>query len=434
MNTYIYPKSVELFNRAKKVIPRGVYGHLGMTYLTPNDAYPIFGEHAQGAYFWDVDGNKFIDYMCAFGPNILGYNDPDVEAAALESLKKGHCTTKPTVKLIEFAELLVDTIDMADWAMFAKNGNDVTSIALHIARTATGRRKQILVKGSYHGSAPWAQTPDKAGINPVDTADNIYVDWNDIGQIEAAIRDNPGEIACFMSTPYYHPARAPDNVMPAEGYWQKIRKLCTDNGIVLIIDDVRCCFRMDTGGSDKYFGFKADLLCICKALANGWNVAALCGTDALRDASEAAFYTGSFWLSSAPFAAGIACINKIKKINAIDHMYKIGKLYTDGLVELAKSYGFNLLAMGHPSLFFLRHDLGNTELSASMHRFFIAECVKRGVYLTNYNNMFTCYAMTEEDVKFSLEVADEAYKVVKASNLDQGLLQKYSRTPQWYPQ
>jgi len=352
--------------------------------------------------------------MCAFGPNILGYNDPDVDAAASECLKKGNCTTKPTVKLVEFAELMVDTVDMADWALFAKNGNDVTSVATLIARAATGRRKQILIKGSYHGASPWAQTPGRAGIGAADTGENIYVDWNNIEQFEQAISNNPGEIACFMSTPYWHPVLA-DNLMPAEGYWQKIRKLCADNGIVLIIDDIRCGFRMDVGGSDKYFGFKADLECFCKSLANGWNISALCGTDALKKTAESVFYTGSYWLSAVPFAAGIACIQKIKKTNAIDQMHKIGKQYTEGLVEIAKSYGFKMIASGHPSLFYLRHDMPDAKLSSKVHEIFVSECVKRGVYLTSFHNMFTCSAMTEEDVKFSLSVADDAYKVVKSS-------------------
>jgi glutamate-1-semialdehyde 2,1-aminomutase len=413
MNTYSYSKNIELLNRAKQVIPNGIYGHLSQKYLIPNEAYPFFGQRASGAYFWDVDGNKFLDYMCAFGPNILGHNDPDVDNAAWECLKQGDCTTKPSVKMVEFAELLVDTIDMADWALFAKNGSDVTAVSTLIARHATGRRKQIMVKGSYHAHSPWAQSLTNKGISHADVADNIYVGWNDISQIEKAIQDNKGEVACLMATPYYHPNNA-DNEYPTEGYWQAVRKLCDDNGIVLIIDDIRCGFRMDMGGTDKYFGFKADLLCLCKTLANGWAVSSICGIDSLKESAESVFYTGSYWTSSAAFAAGIACINKLKRTNAIDHMERIGKLYTEGLVDLAKSHNYKLIASGHPSLFYLRHDLGDSELSSKMHQQFIAECVRRGVYLTSYHNMFTSYTMTEEDVKFSLDVADEAYRIVKA--------------------
>ena len=131
-----HTKSRELFARAVKVIPGGVYGHLGPAEgcFMPVNAYPLFSSRAQGAYFWDVDGNRYIDYMCAYGPNILGYNDKDVDAAALAQLEMGNCVTSPTSKMIDLAELLVDTVEMADWAFFCKNGGDTTMFACMIAR------------------------------------------------------------------------------------------------------------------------------------------------------------------------------------------------------------------------------------------------------------------------------------------------------------
>lgn len=408
MNTYKYDKSAELFARAKKVIPNGIYGHLGTTHSTPLECYPIFSDHAKGAYFWDVDNNKFIDYMCAYGPNVLGYNDDDVNAAALAQLEKENAVSVPSPKMIEFAELMVDTVDMADWAFFAKNGGDVTNYAYMVAKAATGRKKVILVRGNYHGVSPWMKAVGAPGTVKDEQANNIYVDWNNVEQVEQAIKDNPGEIACFMSTPYYHPAFA-TNIMPEEGYWQKIRKLCTDNGIVLAIDDVRCGFRLDLAGSDKYFGFKADLMCFCKSLANGWNVSALCGIDALKDAAENVYYTGSYWLSAAPFAAGIATIKKLKELDGANYMLAMGKRYTNGLSRLAVSYGYNLEASGAPSLFYVK-----LNDSKEINETWIAECVRRGVFMTNFHNHFTCCAMTEKDVDDSLEVVDEAFKAIKA--------------------
>ncbi|MBR4074956.1 MAG: aminotransferase class III-fold pyridoxal phosphate-dependent enzyme, partial [Firmicutes bacterium] len=133
---YTYPNSQSQFLRAAKVIPSGVYGHLGPAEgcFIPIEAYPLFGERAQGSYVWDIDGHRFIDYMCAYGPNILGYNDPDVDEAARKQREKGDCMTSPSTVMIDFAELLVDTVASADWAFFAKNGNDVTSMAVMAAR------------------------------------------------------------------------------------------------------------------------------------------------------------------------------------------------------------------------------------------------------------------------------------------------------------
>jgi glutamate-1-semialdehyde 2,1-aminomutase len=411
MNTYHYQKSQELFKRATKVIPAGVYGHLGPaeSCFTPINAYPLFSKEAKGAYFWDVDGNRFIDYMCAYGPNVLGYNDEEVDAAVQAQAKLGNCVTSPMPIMIDLAELMVDTVEMADWAFFAKNGGDVTSFSLMIARAATGRKKVILVRGNYHGVAPWTQKAGYPGIAEEDVQNNIYVDWNNFEQVERVVKENPGQIACFMSTPYWHPVFA-DNILPEEGYWQKIRKLCTDNGIVLAIDDVRCGFRLDMKGSDHYYGFKADLMCFCKAIANGWNVSCLCGTDALKEAAASVMYTGSYWMSAIPFAAGIACINKLKRIDGAKYMLSMGEKLTTGLRDIGKSHGFNLVISGEPSMWFMRIADDNSLL---LHQQWISECVRRGAYFTNHHNLFINCALTEEDINLTLEIADEAFNVVR---------------------
>jgi len=139
---YTFDKSMELIRRAMNVIPAGIYGHLGPAEgcHIPIDAYPKYCDRAKGSYFWDVDGNRFIDYMCAYGPNILGYNDPDVDEAAARQREKGDCTTAPSPVMIDFADLMVDTVKSADWAFFAKNGNDVTSLAVMTARAHTRRK------------------------------------------------------------------------------------------------------------------------------------------------------------------------------------------------------------------------------------------------------------------------------------------------------
>ncbi len=406
-----YPKSREAFIRAAKVIPSGVYGHLGPAEgcFIPVEAFPLFSQKAQGTYFWDVDGNRFIDYMCAYGPNILGYNDPEIEEAAAKQREKGDCTTSPSTVMIDFAELLVDTVKSADWAFFAKNGNDVTTMAVMASRAYTRRKKIVFFKGYYHGIAPWTQKIDYAGIIPEDVANNIYVDWNDIEALEEVFNDNKGEIAAVIGQPYMHGNFA-DNEMPLEGFWQKVRKLCTDNGTVLIIDDVRAGFRLDIHGSDHYFGFEADLICFCKALANGYNVSALCGKDFLKNTISSMSYTGSYWLSAVPFAAGIACIEKMKRININDTLNKKGQLLKDGLVDTARKHGFDLRVTGALALPYLR--LADDD-SLIIHQAWIAECVKRGVFFTNHHNHFINAAMSEEDIKETIDVANEAFEAIK---------------------
>lgn len=406
-----FTKSREMFNRAFKVIPSGIYGHQGPSegcYI-PNDAFPLYSSKAQGTYFWDLDGNKYIDYMCGYGPNVLGYCDPDVDAAALEQLKKENCVTIPSSVMVDFAELLVDTVACADWAFFAKNGNDVTSLAVITARAATHRKKIVFFNGYYHGVSPWTQKLDYPGILEEEVCNNIYVPWNDYAALERVFNENKGEIAGIIAQPYMH-GNFVDNEFPADGFWQKVRKLCDDNGTVLIVDDVRAGFRLDLAGSDHYFGFKADLICFCKALANGYNVSALCGRADLKDVVSSITYTGSYWMSAVPFAAGIACINKLKKINAPALFKEKGEKLTSGLVAAAKEHGFHLKATGAPALFYLRTA---DDDSLMLHQEFIAEMVKRGVFLTSHHNHFINASLSDEDINRTIEIAEEAFKVVR---------------------
>ena len=406
-----YTKSREFFARAANVIPSGIYGHQGPAEgcYVPIEAFPFFSEKAKGSYIWDVDGNRFIDYMCAYGPNILGYNDPDVDEAAAKQREKGDCITFPSTKMIEFAELLVDTVASAEWAFFAKNGNDVTTMAIMASRAYTKRKKIIFFKGYYHGVSPWTQKIDYSGIIEEDVCNNIYLDWNDFNAVEEAFEKYKGQIAAVISQPYMH-GNFKDNEMPAKDFWQKVRKICTENGTVLVVDDVRAGFRMDIAGSDHYFGFEADLICFCKALANGYNVSALCGKEFLKSTVSGMSYTGSYWLSAVPFAAGIACINKLKKIDAPKILIEKGAKLKNGLIEAGKKYGYDLRVTGLESLFYLRIADDPTLM---LHQEWIAECVKQGVFFTNHHNHFINASLTDADIKETIEIADEAFSVIK---------------------
>ena len=406
-----YDKSREAFSRAMKVIPSGIYGHQGPAEgcYTPVEAFPFFSSKAQGTYLWDLDGNRFIDYMCAYGPNILGYNDPDVDEAARRQREIGDCTTLPSTKMIEFAELLVDTVACADWAFFAKNGNDVTTLAVMAARAHTHRKKIVFFRGYYHGVAPWTQKIDYPGVIEEDVMHNIYVPWNDIEALKQVFHENRGQIAAVIGQPYMH-GNFMDNELPAKGFWQAVRKLCTDSGTVLIVDDVRAGFRLDMAGSDHYFGFEADLICFCKALANGYNVSALCGKEFLKNTVSGMSYTGSYWLSAVPFAAGIACINKMKAMDLPKLLIEKGAKLKEGLTSAAEKYGFDLRVTGVPSLFYLRIADDPTLM---LHQEWVAECVKRGVFFTNHHNHFINAALTDEDIKETVDIANEAFAVIR---------------------
>lgn len=407
---YSHEKSRAWFDRALNVIPSGIYGHLGPSegLFLPLEKWPLISSKAKGTYFWDMDGNRYLDLMCAYGPNVLGYGDPDVDRAAMEQLMAGNCTTAPSYKMVECAELLTDTVACADWAFFMKNGTDATTFGVLTARAATGRKKTIFLRGYYHGNQPWAMKADYPGILPEEVANNIVVPWFDIPALESAWDQAKGDVAALIAQPYDH-GNFYDNRCASKEYWAQVREFCTKHGIVLIIDDVRAGFRLDLQGSDHYYGFQADIICFCKALANGYNMSAACGVESLRAAASSLSYTGSYWMSAEPFAACIACINKMKALDTPTMFRSIGTKLTEGLREAGKAHGFDLVVSGEPALFYLR--IANDD-SLVLHQEWVAECVSRGLFITSHHNHFINAAITDEDVALAIDIADDAFGVV----------------------
>ncbi|WP_062306387.1 aminotransferase class III-fold pyridoxal phosphate-dependent enzyme [Demequina subtropica] len=409
---FTYAKSLEAFDRARRVIPAGIPGHQGPTegcYI-PRDAFPLFSSRAEGTRFWDLDGNEYLDYMCGYGPNVLGYGDPVVDEAARRQAALEDVVTIPSTVMVDLAELLVDTVASADWAFFAKNGGDTTTLAVMTARAATMRKKVVFVKGYYHGVAPWTQKLDYPGVLEEDIAHNLSVPWNDLGALEALLREHRGEVAAFISTPYMH-GNFVDNELPAPGYWEGVRRLCDEHGVVLIMDDVRAGWRLDLAGSDHHYGIEADLLCFCKAIGNGYNLAALTGRESLRETVASLTYTGSYWMSAVPFAASIATITRLKELDAPAMFRSLGTELTSGLVEAASGHGLTLVASGEPALFYLR--LADDD-SLMLHQRWVAECVRRGVWFTSHHNHFLNAALTRGDIRRTIEIADEAFGIVAA--------------------
>lgn len=426
MRLYEQTESRKFHERAKKVIPGsplcpegGMYGHYSVS--VPARGNPIYFSRAEGAHFWDVDGNEYIDYMCAYGPMILGYNHPGVDEAARDQYRRGNTVSLAAPVMVELAETLVGMVSIADWAVFAKNGADPTNLAVMVARAETGRKKIVMFEGGYHGASAWMQDPGSGGTIEEDTANVLRTNWNDYDGLAKIVGENDGQVAGLISTPYHHPVVF-DNEMPAEGFWQKVQALCNKKGIVLIVDDVRAGFRASLAGSHEYFGFKPDLVCFGKALANGYPISALVGTDALRDAIYRVFFTGTQFFNAAPMAASLATLRELQRLNAPRLMLEKGKEIMDGLVRIARGYGYDLQVSGLPSMPFLRITNedpppvlleGIPGLHKGLHADWISECVQRGAYFLDYHNHFISTAHTDDDVQRTWDIAEDAFRALR---------------------
>jgi glutamate-1-semialdehyde 2,1-aminomutase len=327
-----------LRERARAVIPGGMYGHQAAGSLPPE--YPQFMREGRGARVWDVDGNSYVDLMCSYGPVVLGHRHPRVEAAAAAQADMGDCQNGPAPVMIDLAELLVATVQHADWAMFAKNGTDATTMCCTIARAQTGRRRILVARGAYHGAAPWC-TPRLDGTTAADRANLGYFRYNDLPSAQAAVAEAGDDLAGILASPFRHDAGY-DQELIDPAFARGLRELCDATGAALILDDVRCGFRLHLGSSWEPIGVTPDLSAWSKAIANGHPLAAVLGNDAFRDGASRVFVTGSFWFSAVAMAAAVATIRALQAENAITAMRRYGTEIRDGILGQAAAWAFEV--------------------------------------------------------------------------------------------
>ncbi|TWG91785.1 glutamate-1-semialdehyde 2,1-aminomutase [Mesorhizobium sp. J18] len=391
--------------RAEKVIPGGMWGHQSVSRVPAG--YPQYFVRGEGCRTWDANGRSYIDYMCAWGPMILGYGDPDVEEAAARQIKLGDGLNGPTPRLVELAELMIDTIPHADWALFSKNGTDATTACVTIARAGTRKRKILVAEGAYHGAIPWC-TPSLEGVTAEDRAHIVYYQFNDVGSLEAAADSVKGDLAAILVSAFKHDL-GKMHEMPTLEFARAARKMADEADAALIVDDVRAGFRLDLGGSWELVGVRPDLAAWSKAIANGRALAAVTGNDRFRKAAASIFTTGSFWTAGVAMAASIATITKLKSSDAISLMTASGQRLRDGIQAQAEKYGLPLRQSGPVQMPVF---LFEGDKNCVMGTRFCVEALKRGAYFHPAHTMFLSTAHTPEIIDETLQITDEALKIV----------------------
>lgn len=391
--------------RAAAVIPGGMYGHLDRSRFP--SAYPQFFERGEGVRLWDVDDNCYLDLMCAWGPMVVGYANPRVDAAFAAHLARGDVLNGPGEVMVELAELMVDTVAHADWAMFAKNGNDATTLCVTIARAATGRRKVLKFVDAYHGATPWC-SPSTAGVTPEDRANVVEFAFNDLAAAERAAAEFDGDVAAIIATPYRHDVIVDQELADVE-FVRGLRALADRLGAALILDDVRCGFRYDLAGSWEPLGVRPDLAAYSKAIANGYPLAAVTGTDAWRDAANEVFATGSFWFGGAAMAAAVETITQLRDGNGLVRMRDAGDRLRAGLLQQAGSYGLPVVHSGPVQMPLLRFE---DDPDLSTITLWCTETITHGVYAHPWHNWFLSAAHESHDIDQVLEVTGRAFAVV----------------------
>src|SRR5580693_714422 len=288
----------------------------------------------------------------------------------------------------------------------------MTTWAVQVAREHTKRSKILKVAGAYHGMAPWC-TPGHAGLLEEDRAHVHDFNWNDLESFDRVLKSFRSDIAAVIMTPFHHPVFHPSQ-MPAPGFWPHIEATCRRDGIVLILDDIRAGFRLDLRGSHKYFGFEPDLICFCKALANGHPLSATLGRRELRVAASKVFLTGSYWNSPPAMAAAMACLKIMQRDDTVSTLRGSGEVLMGGLVEAGRKHGYAMLASGPAAIPFLSF---MDDPSLRRQQRFCAEVTRRGALFHPHHNWFLSAAHTPQDLAATLRMAREAFAVIR----DEGL-------------
>jgi glutamate-1-semialdehyde 2,1-aminomutase len=399
-------KDRQLRERAAAVIPNGMYGHQSVRLLP--DTYPQFFSKAEGAYIFDVDGNRYLDFMCAYGPNLLGYRHPKVEAAAAAQQSLGDAMTGPGAAMVEFAEKLVARVSHADWVLFCKNGTDATTIAMMSARAHTKKRKILVARGAYHGAAPWC-TPAPSGVVPEDRAHLVTYIYNDVASLEAAVEKAGDDLAGIFAAPFKHDAFI-DQALPDPAYAKRAREICDEKGALLIVDDVRAGFRVARDSSWSVVGVKPDLSAWGKCIANGHPISAVLGSDKVRKAAGSLYVTGSYWFAAVAMAAGVATLKEIQDSDYLERTEQLGRRLRDGISESSIRHGLPVRQTGPAQMPLI---LFEDDADFRMGYAWSSEMLKRGIYVHPWHNMFLCGAMTDSDIDRASSAAEESFAQVR---------------------
>ncbi len=423
----------EAFSEAKKYIPGGVnspvraFGSVG--------GEPVMIDHAKGAYLYDVEGKKYLDFIQSWGPLIFGHCDKDIEEAIISAVKQGVSYGAPSPKETALAKLICDEFKQIDKIRFVSSGTEATMSAIRVARGYAKKDGLIKFEGCYHGhsdallikAGSGATTYGNAssGGVPQDVVKNTFLAiYNDIESVKAIFENNKDKIGVVI----IEPIAGNMGLVPADKkFLQELRVLCDKFGAVLILDEVMSGFRASRLGSYPFHEVDADLITFGKVIGGGMNVAAFGGKAEIMDCLSpdgAVYQAGTLSGNPVAMSAGIAAISKINSdVNLYARLEKLAKKLMDGFKEAAKSAGIAIQTDVRGSMFgyfFTDHAVKNyddalksdTKLFAKFHQ----AMLKRGIYLapSQFETGFICDAMSEADIDLAINAAKEAFLEIKA--------------------
>lgn len=395
-----------LYERAKPIVPAGSQTFSkGVTQFVEGFA-PKYLHKGKGSYVWDVDDNKYLDYIMGCHPIILGYADPDVNQAVINQLELGSTFSQMNELEIDVAELLIDAIPSAEMARFGKNGADATTIAVRIARGVTGR-DHIAFCG-YHGWHDWfvATTDLNKGIPKFNQDLAHSFGFNDIDSLEKIFKENPDQVSCVIMEPL-------TVLEPENNFLEEVKKMAHHYGALLIFDEVITGFRYSFGGAQELTGVIPDLTCLAKAISNAIPLSAIVGKKEYMSTLDQTFFSFTYGGDCLGLAAAKTCIPKMKENKVSDHLWQVGAKLKDGFNDLAKIHNIEeyIQCIGYPCRSVVTFDPKDSFDNLEMKSWFQQELLRRGVLWTAYHAI--CFSHKDEQIDYTLNCLDDIFPIFK---------------------
>lgn len=400
-----FTQSESWLERAERSIPLGSQTFSKSKTQLPIGISPLFAERGEGPFLHDIDGNRFIDYVCSLGAITLGYNDPDVNAAVVAQAQKAVIMSLAGREETLLAEKIIDLIPCAERVRFGKNGSDATAGCIRLARAFT-RRDLVAVCG-YHGWQDWyiGSTTRNLGVPAATQALTKKFTYNDIDSAAALFRAHPGEIAALILEPLAFEE-------PRDNYLEKLKELVAKNGALLIFDEVVTGFRFPGGSAQAMTGVVPDLAAIGKGMANGFPISAVVGRADVMQLMEEVFFSFTMGGELVSIAAAMATIDKARTHDTYNRVAAIGQRLKDGTAALIEKHGIGhfLGIAGQPSWqLLIFRDLPGS-VGFDVKTLYMQECMRRGILAIGIH--FLSYAHTETEVEATLAAYDEVFPIL----------------------
>jgi glutamate-1-semialdehyde aminotransferase len=408
-------KSMAMFEEAQRLSPGGVMG-IRRPYNFVQGEYPIFIDHGYGGHIVDVDGNDYIDMLCAYGPIILGYEEKEINDAVKAQMDKGFCFSLVQPAQNDFERRITEIIPCAEQVIPVKTGSDATTLAVRIARGYTG--KKIILRCGYHGWHDWC-VENHGGV-PEETLElTDEFEYGEISSLEEKIAAHKGQVACVIITPVGHPGAKPV-IPPPDGYLKAVRDITKKEGIVLIFDEIRTGFRVSMGGAQERYGVTPDMATFGKAVANGYALSLVAGKREIMSMCEKkVFVSSTYFPNSLEFVAALKCLEILKREKVQDSIWERGAKFLERLRKIVADSGCPATVSGIPPMPFVTFDQSAQEgpgtpgekIYKARREYFYTQTIRRGLFVQPYHHWYIAHRHTDADLDKALWAIDESLEL-----------------------